>query len=290
MKRGVRAIAIGAGGLVLLFLLLFALAWAKSAHDMTRTIAVEDPGIAELVALAAPARARHLYVTRGCGDCHGEDGRGQPLFADPAIELVAPNISPAGLGARYDADRIAAAIRHGVAADGRPLLFMPSTDWDEMSDEDTAAIVAHVLALPPVEHDPGRTTVRPLGRVLYLLGLFPLLPALDIDHEPRPRRAPRAAATPQYGFYVAQTCTGCHGQDFRGLRHGPPGTPRSSDLRPGAAMAGWEEADFVRAMREGRRPDGSELHPFMPWHTLGQMDDVELGALWKYFETLPPAG
>ena len=289
MRQVLRGIGIGVVAVLLLAVAVIAFAWWKSENDRRLTIAIEDPSIAELAATADLTHGRYLFETRGCGDCHAMDGSGRFLDSSPVISLAAPNITPAGLGDRYDADAIAAAVRHALRHDGTPLLFMPSNDWDEMSDADVAAIAAYVLALPPVDNDPGRTEPGPLGRVLYLFGQFPLLPALDIDHAPRARRAPAPAATARYGFYVAQTCTGCHGIDFAGAQRGPRGTPRSSDLRPGGRMAGWSEEDFFRAMREGRRPDGSELHPFMPWQSLGRMTDVELGALWKYFETLPPA-
>jgi cytochrome c553 len=274
---------------LLLAAAVLGVAWWKSERDMQQVFTIADASVAELAAAADLTHGRYLYETRGCGSCHGMDGRGQAVDVGPVMTVVASNVTPWGLGGHYDADAIAAAIRHGLRHDGRPLLFMPSTDWDEMSDEDAAAIAAYVLALPPVEHDPGQSRVAPLGRVLYLAGMFPLLPAHAIDHQPRMRRAPKPGATPQYGFYVAQTCTGCHGVDFAGRQHGPLGTPRASDLRPGGSMAGWSEDDFIRVMREGWRPDDSELHPFMPWQDFGRMVYVELSALWRYFETLPPA-
>jgi hypothetical protein len=45
-------------------------------------------------------------------------------------------------------------------------------------------------------------------------------------------------------------------------------------------------------MRYGRRPNGVNIDPFMPWQTFKQMSDVELEALWLYLQTLParPAG
>lgn len=56
-----------------------------------------------------------------------------------------------------------------------------------------------------------------------------------------------------------------------------------------ALRAAWHAADltriaaaFVQAMRQGKRPDGSEIHPFMPWRTMGQLRDDELHALWTY--------
>ena len=49
------------------------------------------------------------------------------------------------------------------------------------------------------------------------------------------------------------------------------------------------EADFLRAMREGTRPDGSAIDGFMPWRVYSAMTDVELRAIWAHLSTLPPA-
>jgi hypothetical protein len=67
----------------------------------------------------------------------------------------------------------------------------------------------------------------------------------------------------------------------------PPDFPDSQNLTP-AAIGSWQEADFFRAIREGKRPDGSVLADFMPWRTYAKMSDVELSALWAYLRTLPP--
>ena len=113
------------------------------------------------------------------------------------------------------ADQVAAAIRHGVRPDGRPLVFMPSEDFHEMSDADVAALVAYLQSLPPSANVPAPVEVRPLARVLWLFGKFPLLPAEAMDHSPRARAAPAVAATAEYGKYLAQGCTGCHGRELR---------------------------------------------------------------------------
>jgi hypothetical protein len=41
-------------------------------------------------------------------------------------------------------------------------------------------------------------------------------------------------------------------------------------------------------MREGRRPDGRQLHDFMPWRQFRHMTDAELHAIWLYLESVPP--
>jgi len=46
--------------------------------------------------------------------------------------------------------------------------------------------------------------------------------------------------------------------------------------------------DFTRALREGRRPSGTEINPFMPWRSYRRMTDDEIGALWLYVQSVPP--
>jgi hypothetical protein len=52
-------------------------------------------------------------------------------------------------------------------------------------------------------------------------------------------------------------------------------------------LSDWTEADFIRAMREGKRKDGTAISEFMPWRAYGQMSDAELRAIWAYLQTVP---
>jgi len=40
--------------------------------------------------------------------------------------------------------------------------------------------------------------------------------------------------------------------------------------------------------REGKKPDGSAVDPFMPWQAMGKFSDTELEALWMYVRSVPP--
>jgi len=290
MRKLLKWVAGVVGTVLLLAVALVALAWFRSEAAMKVHYAISDPPLAMHRDPATVARGAHLFATRGCGECHGDGGEGKEVFdAGPVARIVAPNITTGGRLAKATPDQVAAAIRHGVAADGRPLVFMPSEDFHEMSDEDVAAIVAFLQQLPPSANQPPALEVRPVGRVMWLLGQFPLLPAEVLDHAPRARAAPPIAATADYGKYLAQGCTGCHGRNLAGqhVPGTPPSFPDSQNLTP-ANLGQWSEADFLTAIRTGKRPDGSALDPFMPWQTYAQMSDVELKALWAYLRTLPP--
>lgn len=53
-------------------------------------------------------------------------------------------------------------------------------------------------------------------------------------------------------------------------------------------LGGWSEADIVRAVRTGVRPDGRVLAPVMPWHAYGALTDADARLLARYLRSLPP--
>jgi hypothetical protein len=63
--------------------------------------------------------------------------------------------------------------------------------------------------------------------------------------------------------------------------------PPASNLTP-AGIGSWTEADLTRALRDGKRPDGSQLDEFMPWKVFRGMTDAEIRALWLYLTSVPP--
>lgn len=45
---------------------------------------------------------------------------------------------------------------------------------------------------------------------------------------------------------------------------------------------------FAAMMRTGKRPDGTEVSPVMPFAALRNLSDVDLEAMHAFFTTLPP--
>lgn len=68
------------------------------------------------------------------------------------------------------------------------------------------------------------------------------------------------------------------------------GTFYPPNLRPDndTDLGRWSEADIMKAIREGVRPDGRVLAPVMPWHWYGQMTDDDAAAVAAYLKSLPP--
>ena len=58
--------------------------------------------------------------------------------------------------------------------------------------------------------------------------------------------------------------------------HMPPAANITSDEETG--LGKWTEEEFVEAITQGRRPDGSALDPAMPWIYNQEMTELELGA------------
>jgi mono/diheme cytochrome c family protein len=238
---------------------------------------------------------RRIAAIRGCAGCHGPDLGGSAVIESAMVAMLyATNLThgEGGVADRYDAARWVRAIRNGVGADGRALIFMPSHEFQGMSDEDVAALVSWIESVPPVDRTMPKTSIGPLGRVLFLAGQVPLVPAELVDHDARTVRSVERAVTVEYGRYLAAGCAGCHGAGYSGGKI--PGTPPdflpAANLTPDSetGLGKWTEADLFRALREGKRPDGTDLDGrFMPWRETSQFTDDEIRAIWLFLQSLP---
>jgi len=103
------------------------------------------------------------------------------------------------------------------------------------------------------------------------------------------------------GEYLAKAggCVGCHTEEkegavpFAGGRalKTPFGTFYGPNITPDkkAGIGGWTEADFMRALRLGDRPDGSNYFPAFPYPSFTKITDNDARDLWAYLRTLPPS-
>ena len=279
------------GLLVLAFLVLYTVGtvkWNKmhGQHDVpveTITVPTDQASI---------ARGEHIATIRICKECHTENLSGHFGSVPGLFTLSFPNLTPGagGVGATNTDEDWVRAIRHGVGHDGRGLALMPSGVFYYLSDEDLGALIAYLKTLPPVDNEMPPTDLGPLGRVMLPLGQLPeaLIPNVTlIDHyAPRPV-APEPGVTAEYGKYLANICTLCHGVNLNGqtIREGPT-VYVALNLTPGGEMVGWSEEQFIATMRTGVTPGGKQLIDFMPWKSFGQMTDDELKAVWMYLQSL----
>lgn len=140
------------------------------------------------------------------------------------------------------------------------------------------------------------------GRVMLGLAAIAALAALPVIADQRPARAPD-----QRGAYLAaiMDCRGCHtpgtlmgkpdaARDLAGSEIGfavpdlgvfyPPNLTPDDET----GLGRWSEADIMRAVRTGVRPDGRILAPVMPWHAYAALTDDDARALARYLKELPP--
>lgn len=239
------------------------------------------------------ARGARLVSINGCNDCHASDMGGKVMVDEAVFGRFAPTNLTTGEGgvlARYDDAALDAAIRDGVGWDGRKLIFMPSHEFAALADNDVAAMIAHMRTVAPVNRTVPPTRLGPIARGLLAADKMVLLPNDVVDHGRATRKAAPAGGNVEQGRYLAAGCTGCHATDFGGrpVPGAPKGAKPSANITPSGNIGRWTQAEFVTAIREGRRPDGSVLEPTMPWRAIGQLNDEELQAIYLYLKTLPP--
>lgn len=241
----------------------------------------------------AVARGEHLVKTRvACDGCHGADLGGQVLIDQAIVGYWAPpNLTggPGGITSGFSAADWDRAVRHGVRHTGQSS-SMPSTEFLNLSDHELSDIVVYIRSRPPVDRTTKPVGIGPVFSFVVAFGAD-ALPAFAIDHQKtHPIEPPVEAASVELGEHIAQVCRGCHGEHLSGGKiAGDPNMPIVANLTPHeTGLKGWTEADFFRALREGKRKDGTGILPQMPWKAYGQMNDVELKALWAYLQTVPP--
>jgi mono/diheme cytochrome c family protein len=108
-----------------------------------------------------------------------------------------------------------------------------------------------------------------------------------------------AQGDPKRGEYLVKAggCLACHTEEKQGAVpyaggralktpfgtfYGPNITPH-----PESGVGRWSEADFIRAMRHGVRPDGANYFPSFPYPSFTLIADADLRDLWAYLRTLP---
>ena len=297
MKTWMRRTLIAAASLAAIAAATLAAGDALATRKMQRTVDVRVAPVAIPGDTAAIERGAYLYASRGCADCHGTDGGGRTFIDDGSLRVVGPHISP-GAGsvtAAYKTEDWVRTVRHGVKPDGRPLMIMPSEDYNRFTDVDLGALVAYLRQMPATGGGAAVIQLPLPVRVLYALGQVQDA-AEKIDHSLPPPQPVPEGATAEHGRYVAGMCVGCHGAQLSGgkIPGGPPDWPAAANLTPGndSAMARYDDAaGFVHMMRTGQRSDGSKI-AVMPFEALSKMNDNDLQGLYAYLKTLParPAG
>ncbi len=292
MKRVLRWLLAFGALLLIVAIGSIAYVYVASSRLLSKTYTINSvPPVSVRSDAASLQRGKYLAERVAlCVECHGEDMGGKLAADNFAMgRLAAPNLTrgQGGLGPAYSDQDFVRAILHGVKKDGRSVTLMPSNDY-RFTEEDLGALLGYLRSLPPVDRVMPAKSVGPMARILGLFTDFPLAAAARIDHANVRLAAPASAADPvATGAYLVSTaaCQGCHGADFTGGGGPPPGAANITPI----GIGDWSERQFLTAIREHKRPNGSPIDEAMPrWY--GQMSDADLRAIFAYLRTVPRGG
>lgn len=235
-------------------------------------------------------KGRHLVAIKGCAECHGDNFGGKIMNDDAIVgRIVGPNLTSGrgGLPADYDTKDWIAALKHGLRKDRKPLLFMPSNETAQLSEEDMKAVIAFCKQLEPVNNEVPKTDIVFLARILGYFDQLPLIPAEKIDHEQSLTKSIDTTSPVAFGRYLGISCQSCHRGDLKGGEPIAPGMPPVPDLTSTGVAGKWTYNQFKQVLQTGRRPDGRQLdNSNMPWKITASYTTNEIEALYQYLKSL----
>jgi mono/diheme cytochrome c family protein len=186
------------------------------------------------------------------------------------------------------------ALREGRTPDGRMLRPpMPVPFYRGISDEDAHAIAAYVLSRPAVAGKTPPSQYKIPAPASY---------GPPVGHVMAPLREDKVA----YGAYLGSMghCMLCHtplganGQRDYAHRLGAGGFVMdgvfnhvvTANITPDkeTGLGTWTDADIVRALTTGERPDGRRLASPMPVAYLARLNEDDRTALIAWLRSLPP--
>jgi cytochrome c2 len=253
------------------------------------------------------------YAQILCASCHEDPTThqltGKHMMDAPREfgEIYSKNITKdpvKGIGNWTDGELIYL-MRTGIDRTGQ---YLPPwmVKLPHLSDEDMESIIAFLrsddpLVAPAAVDPPGKTRPTFLSKFLTHTVFRPL---------PYPKERIETPATTDkvaYGRYLSSSlgCFDCHSADFKTVNDLEPekskgfmggGNPlldqtgavvRSANITfdEETGIGKWSEADFVRALRSGVRPDRKVLlYPMLP---IPELTEGDSAALYAYLKTVP---
>ncbi len=250
--------------------------------------------------------ARGKYLVLGaahCYTCHMPDSvrskgdrermmGGNPLET-PFATFYTSNITSdkeTGIG-NFTDEELASSIRFNISHTNRAMVGFMS--YNGMSDEDIAAIISYLRTTPPIRNVVPDHDYNIIGKILMRFLIKPVTPTVS---------PVQPDTTAEYGKYLAynvMNCNGCHtNRSSTGEFIGDPfsgghswefedGTYTSANLTPDDStgrISKWSREVFIQRFRAGRILKESP----MPWDAYQNLTDLDLKALYTFFEQLPP--
>lgn len=284
MKKILKRLAYVVLGLIVILLLVGSVFFVKGKSAAAQLYSVHTPTTAAVTDSASLALGASLVNKLGCTDCHTPQLSGKVMIDAPPFFVVASNLTSGegGVGKQYSAIDFDRAIRQGVRPNGSSLMIMPSRAYNELADDEAAAIIGYIKSLAPVDNELPKSQLRPLGIVLTGAGAFD--PAFEVtEAAPALKNAPAPAATVEFGEYKAAICRYCHQANLEGgVAMGPGPVP------PNIKPYGTLPLDvFIKTIRTGESPAGRKFDDeAMPTKIFETWTDQELEAVQLYIASL----
>jgi len=296
MKGYLRWLVIILGGLIGVVLIIGLILYGIGQIRLNKTYSITPLMVVIPSDQQSLQEGKRIFRYRGCEACHGEDLQGVVYLENPAIgQVITPNLTTGvgGIGnERTDLDLVRA-VKYGVSSDGTASLFMPSTEFYYLSDQDLGAILAYIRSKPAFDNQPEPSELSTTGFiVMNLTQEITFLPAELIPLGEEPPAAPEPGLSVEYGEYLALSCPVCHGLGFSGgeISGFPPEWPAAGNLTPGpgSRLPTWGIEGFIEIIQKGEK-HGRAIHPdYMPWTSYRYMNDLELRALYHFLIELEP--
>lgn len=96
------------------------------------------------------------------------------------------------------------------------------------------------------------------------------------------------AGEPQADHFLAGSDIGFGGSAPMGEMTGGVVYPPNLTPDPETGLGRWTDEQIIAAFRSGRRPDGRQLVPIMPWPSYAALTDEDARAIVDYLRTLEP--
>ena len=113
-------------------------------------------------------------------------------------------------------------------------------------------------------------------------------PKLDPQQHPDPKRP--FSGRPQTTQAPSQTSSEIHASLDLTAWAGPWGVSYGANLTPDPETGlkkRYTEASFIKTLRTGKKPEGEDLQPPMPWELYKVFSDDDIKAIWAYLQSIP---
>jgi cytochrome c553 len=152
-----------------------------------------------------------------------------------------------------------------------------------------AALMAQTAGAPAARAASPATLAR--GKYIATIGACHDChsPKIDPQQHPDPKRP--FSGRPQTTMAPSQNNNEIHASLDLTAWAGPWGVSYGANLTPDPETGikrRYTEASFMKTLRTGKKPEGEDLLPPMPWELYKIMPDEDLKALYAYLQTIPP--